>query len=76
VVVPSAGDAIIKTAGHRKRNNKILNRPTARRFDLGQTKRRVKIHAPTENILKEYGFAVSGEERDKGWAAQQRRPTK
>jgi hypothetical protein len=36
----------------------------------------VEIHAPTENFLKEYGFAVSGEERDKGWAAQQRRPAK
>jgi hypothetical protein len=38
------------------------------------TKKRVEIHAPTENFLKEYGFAVSGEERDKGWAAR-RRPT-
>jgi hypothetical protein len=36
----------------------------------------VEIHAPTESFLKEYGFAVSGEERDKGWAALLRRPTK
>jgi hypothetical protein len=36
----------------------------------------VEIRAPTESFLKEYGFAVSGEERDKGWLAQQRRPTK
>jgi hypothetical protein len=56
VVAPSAGDGIIKTVGHRKRNNEILNQPTVKRFDLGQTKRRVEIHAPMENFLKEYEF--------------------
>jgi hypothetical protein len=56
LVVLLAGDTIIKTASHRKRNNEILNRSIAKRFDPGQRKRRVEIHAPTENFLKEFGF--------------------
>jgi hypothetical protein len=35
----------------------MINRMAPMRFDPGQTKRRVEIHAPTEPFLKKFGFA-------------------